>query len=239
MSELSTPIWLNADLGEGCAHDAQLYQLIDIANIACGGHAGDLNSMHLALSSASDQGVRVGAHPSYVDREGFGRRNFLSDFAQLKGELTRQIETFENLALSRGIQTFHVKPHGQLYHDIAWQKDFGEMFIEILQQFKHLKLLILAGCPCVKWASEAGISVLQEAFADRRYHSDGRLVSRSVDGAVIENLDEALNQAAAITAGECFSAVDQIPIRIEADTLCVHGDSDLALNLVRSLRGVH
>ncbi len=227
---------INADLGEGCPNDEALFELVDLGNIACGGHAGDVESMTKACELALKHGVQVGAHPSYPDRDGFGRRRPPGALPNLLGELTRQVEAFEEVALSTGCVTSHFKPHGQLYNDAANQKDMAELLIQLARQFPHLKLLALAGSPQVEISRQAGLFVLEEAFADRRYQRDGSLVPRSVAGAVIEQFDLVSRQAHCLIKGAPIDCLDGGQRLVLAQTLCVHGDSVHALNNARAVR---
>jgi 5-oxoprolinase (ATP-hydrolysing) subunit A len=227
---------INADLGEGCPNDEALFELVDLGNIACGGHAGDIASMTRACELSLRHGVQLGAHPSYPDREGFGRRRPPGTLSNLLGELTRQVERFEEVALAMGCVTSHLKPHGQLYNDAAAQEDVAELIIELARQFPHLKLLALAGSPQVLRSRQAGLSVLEEAFPDRRYQSDGFLVPRAAAGAVIEEVETVGKQATAFITGVPIDCQGGSKRRIAAQTLCVHGDSPFALNNARAVR---
>lgn len=227
---------INADLGEGCPHDEALFELVDLGNIACGGHAGDADSMARACELAMKHGVQVGAHPSYPDREGFGRRRPAGALSNLLGELTRQVEAFEEIALATGCVTSHFKPHGQLYNDAAREEGMAELMIQLARQFPHLKLLALAGSPQVAVSRQAGLLVLEEAFPDRRYRQDGSLVPRSVAGAVIGEIDAVRQQAQHVIQGEPIDCLDGGQITVVAQTLCVHGDNALALNNAKAVR---
>ncbi len=227
---------INADLGEGCPHDEALFELVDLGNIACGGHAGDAHSMARACELALKHGVQIGAHPSYPDREGFGRRRPPGALSNLLGELTRQVESFEEVALAAGCVTSHFKPHGQLYNDAANQEDMAELMIQLARRFPHLKLLALAGSPQVDVSRQAGLSVLEEAFPDRRYFQDGSLVPRSVAGAVIEQVDVVRQQAQRFIEGAPIDCLGGGQRTVLAQTLCVHGDNALALSNAKAVR---
>lgn len=229
-------MWINADLGEGCAHDEALFKIIDWANIACGGHAGDEHSIRLACKLALEHGVQVGAHPSYPDRTGFGRQKPMSPPAQLLGDLKQQMELFESIATKLGCSPAHFKPHGQLYNDAAFQPAEAEILIDLARAFPHLKLLALAESPLVAWARSAGVEVVEEAFPDRAYLSTGALAPRSQTGAVLHDSLQVKAQAAAIIRGGPLECLDGSSRVVSAQTLCVHGDSAQALDNAKAVR---
>lgn len=229
---------LNADLGEGCDFDEQMYPLVDVANIACGGHAGDRDSMTLACLQAIQFKVQVGAHPSYPDREGFGRRRPPGPINGLYSNLCRQIEAFETIAAKHGLHTRHFKPHGQLYNDAACDKEIAGLLLRVAKDFPHLSVYVLAGSPLVSWADEADVVVVEEAFPDRRYLTNGQLRPRAFADALIENSDELAMQAKCMILGLPMLCADGATIVLRADTLCVHGDSLHALENARAVRQV-
>jgi 5-oxoprolinase (ATP-hydrolysing) subunit A len=226
---------INADVGEGCGQDEVLFQWIDLANIACTGHAGDERSIQVALDLALANHVQAGAHPSYPDRAGFGRRRMTGSAASLYSELCRQIELFENLANKAGVKTRHFKPHGQLYNDAAFDAEIAGILLRVAADFNHLDLVVLAQSPLVLWAEDEGIHVIEEAFPDRGYLSDGRLVPRHLPGACLHDPQAVALQARALAFGEEFNSLDGTRLTLVADTLCVHGDSPRASELVRAV----
>jgi UPF0271 protein len=229
-------MWINADLGEGCAHDEALFKIVDWANIACGGHAGDEHSIRLACRLALEHGVQVGAHPSYPDRAGFGRQKPEGSNEQLLGELKRQMNLFENIAAALGCASGHFKPHGQLYNDAAFQAAEAEIIINLAHAFPHLKLLALANCPLVARARAAGIEVIEEAFPDRAYLGNGALARRDQPGAVLRDPVQVKAQAELILRGQALQCLDGSNRVITAQTLCVHGDNPEALMNARAVR---
>ncbi|MDX1669735.1 MAG: LamB/YcsF family protein [Limnobacter sp.] len=227
--------FVNADVGEGCGQDELLIQHVHMVNVACGGHAGDEQSMRATLELAKRYGAHAGAHPSYPDREGFGRRRPPGPLSGLYGELCTQIEAFENLAAKAGIKTAHFKPHGQLYNDAAFNAEVAGLLLRVAADFPHLDLVVLAQSPLVLWAQDEGIDVIEEGFPDRGYLSDGRLVPRHLPGACLSDLEHIAKQAKAMVSGASFMSVEGAPIRVKADTLCVHGDSPLATDCARAV----
>lgn len=229
-------MWVNADLGEGCAHDEALFMLVDWANIACGGHTGDEHSIRQACELALEYRVQVGAHPSYPDRAGFGRRKPAMDSTELFDELKRQIDLFENIAARMGCTTAHFKPHGQLYNDAAFQQAEADLVIELAKCYPHLKLLALAQSPQVALARDAGVVVVEEAFPDRAYLPNGALAPRSVAGAMLEDPARVMEQAIALirkSPVHCLGGSSRV---VSAQTLCVHGDSAQALANAKAVR---
>lgn len=226
---------VNADVGEGCGQDELLFQWIDLANIACTGHAGDEQSICVALGLASEHNVQAGAHPSYPDKLGFGRKRLNGSTSQLYGELCRQMDLFESLASKAGVKTRHFKPHGQLYNDAAFNAEVAGVLLRVAADYKHLDLVVLAQSPLVLWAEDEGINIIEEGFPDRGYLSDGRLVPRHLPGACLIDLEQIAGQAKALAQGFEFQSVDGKPICVLADTLCVHGDSPKAGETVRAV----
>lgn len=229
-------MWINADLGEGCAHDDELFKITDWANIACCGHAGDENSIRKACELALECGVQVGAHPSYPDKAGFGRTKPSITPDKLLAELQQQVELFENIAAKMGCATAHFKPHGQLYNDAAFNEPSANLLIELAKLYPHLKLLALAESPLVAWARSASVTVVEEAFPDRAYLSNGALAPRSQAGAMLHDPDQVKAQAASIIRGGPLHCLDGLTRRVRAQTLCVHGDSTQALENAKAVR---
>lgn len=229
-------ISINADLGEGCRHDEELFRIVDLANIACGGHTGDEYSIRQACKLALEHGVQVGAHPSYPDKAGFGRQKPAGTPSNLLLELKRQLDFFENIATKLGCTPTHFKPHGQLYNDAAFQAVEAGILIDLAQAFPHLKMLALAESPLVDWARSAGITVIEEAFPDRAYLSTGALAPRSQVGAVLHDPQKVKAQAVSIIRGEPLHCLDGATRIVRAQSLCVHGDSPQAVENAKAVR---
>lgn len=227
---------INADLGEGCSHDADLFKLVDWANIACGGHAGDEQSIRQACALALEHNVQVGAHPSYPDKAGFGRAKPEGEAGQLLDELKRQMDLFENIAAKMGFSTSHFKPHGQLYNDAAFQQETAALLIELAKAYPHLRLLALAESPQVALTRAQGIAVIEEAFPDRAYQANGALLPRSQAGAVLDDPEKVKAQAAALMRMGPIECIDGSSLVVHAQTLCVHGDTPKALANARAVR---
>lgn len=229
-------VLLNADLGEGAPFDAELFTLIDLANVACGGHAGDSDSIRRCCDLALENGVGVGPHPSYPDREGFGRRRPPGPVRDLYGDLVRQVDAFFEIALRSGCKVTHLKAHGQLYNDAAFDPELGELLLRLCQQYDGLSLMVLANSPLEIQAMNSGVVVLREGFPDRAYWGDGALVERTMPGAVLHDSLQVAAQASALAAGEPILSLDGEWLALSVDTLCLHGDNEQALGNARAVR---
>jgi UPF0271 protein len=213
---------LNCDLGEGCPHDAELMQLITSANIACGFHAGDPATAYLALRFASEYGVQAGAHPSFPDREHFGRQELVRTESQIYEDCVFQIGALDALAKSVGCALRHIKPHGALYN-LACRDDAYARPLVAVAEFFNLRLFGLPGSR-LEALSSGRCTFVAEGFADRRYRPDGSLVPRSQADAFVENPPEAVKQ------------VEWLIRERGVKTICVHGDNPRAVLFVRELR---
>ncbi|NWG39741.1 MAG: 5-oxoprolinase subunit PxpA [Hydrogenophilaceae bacterium] len=227
-------IELNADIGEG-GPDAVLMPYVDRVSIACGGHAGDVASMRQALLLARDYGIKPGAHPGYPDPANFGRKAMAAGPAQITRWVVEQTLTLQRVAHALDMTLFHVKPHGALYNLAAGDRVIGKAVIAALQELGGLALIVLAGSPLAEWARVAGLEVIEEAFADRRYLENGRLAPREMPGAVINKPEEAAHQAALIAQEEPVVTLNGQLRVIRAQTLCVHGDGPGALERAKAV----
>lgn len=233
-------IELNADIGEGC-DDAALLPYIARASIACGGHAGDAATMRVALLRCAERGVIAGAHPSYPDRTQFGRRALAASPDEVGRWITEQTETLAEEAARLGLALSHVKPHGALYNVAARDQAVAAAIAGAVAAVdRTLTLVGLSGSYLVAAARAAGLAALDEAFVDRRYAADGHLVSRETLGAVITDPDAAAAQARALAEGTPVAVPGGGAVRVRAQTLCLHGDTDNALNIARAVhRALH
>ncbi|MBB5191002.1 UPF0271 protein [Silvimonas terrae] len=227
---------LNADLGEGYPFDAVLMGLISSANIACGGHVGDEASMRATVRLAREHAVRIGAHPSYPDREHFGRRTLQMPAAELQASLVAQICALDAICQQEGVSLAYVKPHGMLYNDAARNLELADLVIDAAQRVRpDLAIMALAGSGMVARCRERGVTVMEEAFVDRAYRDDGSLVPRSEPGAVLAD------DAAAVAQALRFASKDEVVTRsgkvlqLPVDSLCLHGDTPHAVAFARGL----
>ncbi|HEX6614450.1 MAG TPA: 5-oxoprolinase subunit PxpA [Rhodanobacteraceae bacterium] len=227
---------LNADLGEGYDDEAVMPS-ISSANIACGFHAGDAETMRRTVALCVEHHVAIGAHPSLPDRDGFGRREVNISPDEVYAQTLYQIGALAAFARALDAKLHHVKPHGALYNMAARDRALADAIANAVRDFDvDLILVGLAGSAFIAAAREAGLACAQEAFCDRRYRADGSLVPRSQSDSVIEDIEQAIAQAVSIaTRGEAI-ADDGSRVRITADTLCVHGDRANAGEFARRLR---
>lgn len=233
---------LNSDLGEslGAWHmgdDAAMLDIVSSANVACGFHAGDCAGILRTLRAAQARGVVVGAHVAYRDLVGFGRRAMDVDSEDLIADVIYQIGALQGLAKAAGTQVRYVKPHGALYNTIAHDARQARDVITALREIDpSLVLVALAGSPLIGWAREQGLRVVAEAFADRAYTPTGALVSRREKGAVLH--DEALiaERMLRLVSEGVVEAIDGSLVRLQADSICVHGDSPGAVAIARQVR---
>ncbi|OYW38500.1 MAG: lactam utilization protein LamB [Hydrogenophilales bacterium 12-61-10] len=228
-------IELNADIGEGC-DDAGLMPYLNRVSIACGGHTGDVASMRAALQLAADHGVAAGAHPSYPDRAQFGRRALAASNEEVASWVTQQIERLAEQAARLGVPLAHVKPHGALYNVAARDVAVARAIAQAVAAFDPALIVLgLSGSHLVAAGQAAGLDVLNEAFADRRYQTNGQLVSRETSGALIVEPAAAAAQAEQLAQGRAIGTLNGGRIRVQADTICLHGDTPGALNIARAV----
>ncbi len=238
-------IKLNCDLGEtdvlhpeGPEHQVMPY--IHMANIACGFHAGNRSTILATLRLAKQHQVMVGAHPSYPDRENFGRLSMELSQADVSDTVFQQLSLMEALCEQEDIPLSYVKPHGALYHDLLYQESTRHgIFQAVADLSTPLPVLILAHVnqdAIEASAKRYGITLWYEAFADRRYHQDGRLQSRTENGAVLKDAQSIIAQAKAIAKGEPITTVEDTSLIIKAHSLCVHGDNPAAVTTVKAIR---
>ena len=232
---------LNADVGESfgpwqMGADAELIPLVTSANIACGAHAGDPETILRTVALAAEHGVAVGAHPGYPDLAGFGRRDLELSPAELRSALIVQIGAIQAAARVVGVRVRHVKTHGALYNRAARDPAVAETIAAAVCELDpELILVALAGSVAADAARDAGLRVAEEAFVDRCYEGDGSLRSRRLDGAVL-GVAAAVAQARTLVLERAVIAGDGSRIAVRADTLCVHGDSPGAVEIARAVR---
>ncbi|RRZ93783.1 5-oxoprolinase subunit PxpA [Erwinia sp. 198] len=228
---------LNADLGEGCGNDRALLQLVSSANIACGFHAGDAQTMRQCVRWALEYGVAIGAHPGFPDRENFGRTRMALPAETVYAQTLYQIGALQAIARGEGGRVTHVKPHGMLYNQAAEDISLAEAIAQAVRAADPQLILVgLAGSESVRAAKSAGLTTREEVFADRGYQADGSLVPRSQPGALIESDEQAIAQTLAMVQRGEVRAVSGEWVSVNAETVCLHGDGAHALAFARQLR---
>jgi UPF0271 protein len=220
-------VLLNADLGEDASalHTTQpeLVALIDLANVACGGHAGDDVTMRATVQQCLARGVQIGAHPSYPDRAGFGRTRIAMERAALLSSLRDQIDALLRIAAEEGGRVLHVKPHGALYHDVSDDPVLARAFAALCTSLVPAGAIVLrAGCVGVAALQSDGVRVWREAFADRGTDASGRLLARGTPGALLTDPTGAAQRARGLV-GAC-------------DTVCLHADTPNAVAIAAAVR---
>ena len=233
---------LNSDVGESfgawsMGHDEELIPLATSVNIACGAHAGDPLVMERTVRLARQHGVALGAHPGYPDLAGFGRRRLAMEPPELEASILYQVGALAAFARAEGSELRHVKPHGALYNTAAEDPEVARPIARAVRRFsRDIVLVGLAGSRMLEVAREEGLPTAAEAFADRPYEPDGTLRSRRLEGAMVSDPADAARQAVTIARDGCVRAYDGSVVRIEADTICVHGDTPGAAAFARAIR---
>ncbi|MDH3305204.1 MAG: 5-oxoprolinase subunit PxpA [Gammaproteobacteria bacterium] len=228
---------INADLGEGEASDADILRVVSSCNIACGGHAGDTASMQATVTAAIANGVAIGAHPSYPDREGFGRRSGFTAESDLRATLVKQIRSLSDIVSEHGAALHHVKPHGALYNDACADAELADVVAEaVLDACDGVYLVGPPNSELQLAAGRRGLPYLAEAFVDRAYLADGRLVPRAEPGAVHRSLSAIVAQAISLARDHAVTSIDGRTVSLSADTVCVHGDTPGAAEAARAVR---
>ncbi|ULJ64414.1 5-oxoprolinase subunit PxpA [Wielerella bovis] len=228
---------LNADLAEACGVDEALLQRVTSANICCGVHAGGAEHIAQAFVWAKENGVRVGAHPSFPDRENFGRKNMDLPPNELRAWLLYQLGAVQTLCDHFDVEMAYVKPHGALYNQSAQDLDLANLIAQTIREFNpKLKLMGLSGSLHIQAAQNAGLGVISEVFADRRYLPDGSLVPRSRPDATVSSDDEAVAQVLQMVRDGSVTAVDGSRVAVQADSICLHGDGEHALEFADKIR---
>lgn len=230
-------IVLNCDCGEGVGDDTAIMPHMTAANIACGSHAGDESTMHATLRLCRQHGVSAGAHPSYPDRQHFGRRVLPFTLDEISASVLAQVRTLAAIARTEGVTLTHVKPHGALYNQAAVTPAVAEAMARAVARFdSNLILVGLAGSALIEAGQAYDLRVAREAFADRTYEANGTLRSRSLPDALIEDDQRCLAQAISIITNGCVSAHNGARITVQADTICLHSDTPGAARRAARLR---
>ena len=228
---------LNADVGESIGDDEGVMPFVSSANVACGFHAGNPQVMRSTAQLAQSLGVSIGAHPSFQDRDGFGRREMQISTAELERLVAYQIGALAEVASALGTRLNHVKPHGALYNMAARDVAMADAIARAVQTIDpSLVLFGLSGSQLVAAGERAGLVVASEVFADRGYRADGSLAPRGAPGAVLTDVADVAQRAVDMATGQGVVSVDGTTIRVKADTICIHGDTPGAAVLARAVR---
>ncbi|MEM7207025.1 MAG: 5-oxoprolinase subunit PxpA [Pseudomonadota bacterium] len=233
---------LNSDLGEGygpwsMGDDASILSVVTSANIACGGHASDPETMYKTLCLAAERDVTVGAHPGYADREGFGRRVIPMSTDEIGRMIASQIGALSALAAMAGTSVRYVKPHGALGNLAAADRTVADAIVKATKQIDPaLSILAISGTEIEHAARRHDVAVFSEMFADRAYLPNGNLVPRSQAGAVLHDATQASQRLLAFLDSGKMPTVGGEPIALKAESICVHGDTQGALDMAKEIR---
>jgi UPF0271 protein len=233
---------LNGDVGESfgayeIGHDAALIPVLTSANVACGFHAGDPAVMRATVALAREHGVAVGAHPGFPDLAGFGRREMKATPREVEDFVAYQIGALAGIAAAQNVRLTHVKPHGALYNMAVRDDELADAIARATASVdRSLMLFGLPGSKSLEAARRHGLRGVSEAFADRAYRADGTLVPRSESGAVIHDADTVVARAVMIARDRVVAAADGTRVPLEAETICVHGDTRGAAMLAARIR---
>ena len=234
---MNLSIDLNADLGEGSGHDIELFELISSANIATGFHAGDSDTIHASISAAKKQRVAVGAHPSFFDRENFGRKELTIPVEEVFDAVAYQLGIFQAIASSLDVQPNHVKPHGALYNMAVRDAGLADAIARAIASVDRKLILFAPDKSELGRAGEAhGLQIACEIFADRNYLNDGWLVPRTRPDALLHDPNEAAERVLRMLRQGKVRSVEGRDVDVRGETICVHGDTPCAVEFARELR---
>lgn len=227
---------INCDLGEGIGRDAEIMPYLDSCSIACGGHAGDRETMIAAIRLAKEHEVKIGAHPSYEDRNNFGRTELYVPHEQLRSQLIHQIAELSVLAKLEDVRLNHIKLHGALYNMAARSSDLASLIIDVVNFFREeIALYVPFNSQLARKARESRTPHLTEAFADRNYDDQFQLLSRNLPDAVINDPAEVCKRVERMIGdGEVVSLSGKVK-KVDIDTICIHGDNPMAVEIAREL----
>jgi 5-oxoprolinase (ATP-hydrolysing) subunit A len=228
---------LNSDLGEGAGHDDEILDLVTSANIACGFHAGDPASIFASIQAAHERGIAVGAHPSFADRENFGRTEMTVPPEEVYSLVSYQVGAFQALARAAGAEMNHVKPHGALYNMAVRDERLAEAIARAVLVVSSSLLFFAPGESTLERAAQsAKLRVVREVFADRNYLANGSLVPRTRPDALLHDPEEAAVRVLRMLRAGVVRSVDGRDVEVHPETICIHGDSPGAVEFARSLR---
>ncbi|TWE23257.1 UPF0271 protein [Prauserella muralis] len=233
---------LNSDLGEGfgawpLGDDEALLGIVTSANVACGFHAGDPSVLRRVTEQAAERGVVIGAQVGYRDLAGFGRRFIDMDPHELVNDVIYQIAALDGFARVAGTRVRYVKPHGALYNAVVHHAEQAAAVVDAVRRYDpELPVLGLPGSELLRQAQEAGLRPVQESFADRAYTPEGRLVSRRQPGAVVHEPDEVVKRSVRMATDGTVTAIDDSVVAVRPRSLCVHGDTQGAVEIARRVR---
>lgn len=226
---------INSDVGEGIGNEAELLPLLSSCNIACGGHAGDDEIIQKTIALAIQNQVKIGAHPGYPDRGNFGRKILDISQKELAETLTEQIVTVKDFAERQHQKLHHVKVHGALYNLASVDVEIARLIIEVIQKIDNTLVVYVPYHSVIQKEAQGKLKVCVEGFADRAYNNDYTLVNRIIDGAVIYDATAVLDHVVPMIKEEQLTTIENKTLPFKIDTLCVHGDTETALQILKKL----
>lgn len=227
---------INADVGEGVDNEAELMPFLSSCNIACGGHAGEPETLRRVIELAKSHNVKIGAHPSFPDRANFGRQIMQMTDEELEDTIVNQIFGVKITVESYGLKLDHVKLHGALYNLAAVDEKLATLVVNVIKKFHYpLKLYAPFGSVISKIAQQEGIEVMYEGFADRNYNEDLSLVSRKNKNAILHKKEAILTHVLKIIKQQKVRTISGVEVPIKATTICVHGDTKNAVEILEYL----
>lgn len=233
------PVDLNCDMGEGAGNDEQIMPYITSANIACGYHAGDVETMQKTIGLCIKHNVAVGAHPSFNDRSNFGRKEMQLSPFELYELIFQQLIIISEVADVFDTRIHHVKPHGALYNMAARDTAMSKAIAKAVKDFDE-KLMIygLSGSELIKQAGAIGLKTANEVFADRTYQDDGSLTPRSQPGSLLENVNDVTEQVTSMIKNGTVTTITGKTIPVKTDTICIHGDGENAVEFAMAIHSI-
>ena len=228
---------INADVGEGLGNESEIMPYLSSCNISCGAHAGNEKIMDYTIALAIKNNVKIGAHPSFPDKKNFGRKPMKLTKDELMTSLSEQLTLFEKILKANDANLHHIKPHGALYNLAAVDRKVAQVVVALTKnQGKSIKLYVPYGSIVAELAQKQGVEIVYEAFADRNYNSNLTLVSRQNEQAIITNPNEVFNHCLSILKKGKVKCLDGNEVSLKASTLCIHGDNENILGILRFLK---
>lgn len=226
----------NVDAGEGFKIEAKIMPFISSCNIACGGHAGNSQSMNEVVRLAKEHNVRIGAHPSFHDKKGFGRRLLFVEVDDLKVMIIKQVSKLVDIAAKYDKTVDYIKPHGALYHAVCHSERYSKMMVEIIKDhFPHMKLMIMPNNLMQEIAEKNDIDLIREGFADRKYEGEKILRKRELPGSVIHDVEEVKEQVKSLVLYKMMTTYHDEEYIYDTDTICFHGDHANSVKIIEEV----
>lgn len=227
---------INADMGEGIPNEAALMPYVSSCSIACGGHAGSAKQIELTMDLAVQNDVKIGAHPSYIDKQNFGRKKLALSKEEFKSQIAEQLDLFCKIARKKNMPIHHVKAHGALYHEINSNQNSASNYLEVVTHFFSDIILYAPFQSLIYKLAKEKFKMHTEAFIDRRYNAQGTLVSRTNPNGLIRDEKEAWQQLKLILEHQKAFSIERKEITVKGETFCIHGDNPNALKILQYIR---